>query len=142
MSPEHQRQNADDDSRQHGPVVQTRIDALIPRFYYLPDLFFYSHSHSLLNMLQSYEKSSTKQRNTFLFLSRRRISLVLCTFRSKNFANLLAKIGKKLLEADNQGKMVAEATLVVQAVEGAEGFHSSVFLVFLQQEGGIVNGGL
>jgi hypothetical protein len=46
------------------------------------------------------------------------------------------------METDHQGKMVAESTLVVQAVEGAEGFHSSVFLVFLQQEGGIVNGGL
>lgn len=46
------------------------------------------------------------------------------------------------METDHQGEMVAEATLVVQAVEGAEGFHSSVFLVFLQQEGGIVNGGL
>ena len=43
MSPEHQRQNANDDSRQHSPVVQTRIDALIPRFYYFPDLFPYSH---------------------------------------------------------------------------------------------------
>ena len=56
MSPKHQRQNADDDSRQHAPIVQTRIDALIPRFYYLPDLFPYSHNHSLLNTLQSYEK--------------------------------------------------------------------------------------
>ena len=38
--------------------------------------------------------------------------------------------------------MVAEAPLIAIAIEGAEGFHSSVFLVFFQQEGGIVDVGL
>ena len=60
MSPEHQRQNANDNSRQHGPVVQTRIDALIPRFYYFPDLFPYSHKQWFEYVAKLRKKSVTK----------------------------------------------------------------------------------
>ena len=38
--------------------------------------------------------------------------------------------------------MVAEATLIAIAIEGAEGFDSSVFVVFFQEERGIVDVGL
>ena len=37
--------------------------------------------------------------------------------------------------------MVTETTLVAVAVEGAEGFDSSVLFVLFQQEWGIVDGG-
>ncbi len=43
------------------------------------------------------------------------------------------------LETDNQRKMVAKATLIAETIKGAKRFHSPIFLVFLKQEGGIVD---
>ena len=45
-------------------------------------------------------------------------------------------------ESDDEGKVVAEATLVAVAIIGTEGLDSSVLFVFFQKEGGIVNKGL
>ena len=71
MSPEHQRQNANDDSRQHSPVVQTRIDALIPRFYYFPDLFPYSHKQCF-----EYVAKIGKKNNKLCFVGKKRRKLI------------------------------------------------------------------
>ena len=38
--------------------------------------------------------------------------------------------------------MVAEATLIAQAIKGAKGFDSTIFLVFLKKEGSVVDIGL
>ena len=46
------------------------------------------------------------------------------------------------MEADNQRKMVAEATLIAQTIKGAKGFYTTIFLVFLKKKGSVVDVGL
>ena len=47
-----------------------------------------------------------------------------------------------MAKAHHQWQMVTEATLVTITIKGTEGFYSSVFFVFFQQEGRIIDKGL
>ena len=59
------------------------------------------------------------------------------TRRQQPFSNQELKA-----KADDEGEVVAEATLIAVTIIGTEGLDTSVFIVFFKEEGGIVDEGV